>query len=397
MPSIAEKLEQASFKGVPFGVPDETRTRGGRKTVTHEFVNSDKRVVEDLGLFQKIFTIPGVVTNSDDQYFARRNALINALEEPGEGVLSHPFLGKFTAVAKRYDLVERFTELGRADFSMTFERAQDRIEPLPDAFTIFNVKSRQETVLAATGDEVANKFEVSRPFPFNFTAATNKLQAIGAAFDFVTTTFDRALGEIDTFAQILTDFRNDILRLVNLPQQLVNSLTNLYDSAVALAQTPKEAFQTLERFFGFGDDDPEIPQTTFERIERLANRTLLNQFMQVGALSFAYERAANIDFFTVREIDLFAEKLEAQYDKVFPGLTNNDLANDLTDLRVTTNEFLDIQRLNVKKIVDFETGPTTLQALAYQLYGSVEDFERLASLNDIKDTDFVSGDIEVFR
>lgn len=397
MPSILEELKKASFRGVPFLVPDETRTKGGRKTVTHEFVNSDRRVVEDLGLFQKIFTIPGIVTNSDGRYFAKRNALINALEKPGPDILNHPFLGNFKVVAKQYDLDERLTALGRADFSMTFERADERIEPLPDAFTASNVKSRQEVVLTATGDEVANKFEVSQAFPFNFTAATNKLEAIGTAFDFVTTTFDRALGEIDTFAQILTDFRNNILRLVNLPRQLVNSLTNLYDSAVSLAQTPQEAFQTLEKFFGFGDDDTEIPQTTFERIERLTNQTLLNQFMQIGALAFAYERTANIDFFTIREIDLFSEKLETQYNKIFPTITNNDLANDLTELRVTTNEFLDIQRLNVKKIFDFETGPTTLQALAYKLYGEVEDFERLVSLNDIKDVDFISGDLEIFR
>lgn len=365
--------------------------------MVHEFVNSDRRTVEDEGLYQKVFNIRGVITNSDGQYFKRKRALINALEQPGSGILSHPFLGKFLVVADKYTLVESVGELGRADFSMKFFRAEDEIAPLEFTVTIAAVEEAQVQTIEFVGTEIVENFKVSSAFPFNFSAAIKTLAKIGAAFDKVTTTFNRQLAEIDAFAQALTDFRNNILRLVNLPQQLVNSLKNLYNRAVALAQTPEEAFLTLEKFFGFGDEDPEIPQTTFERIERLANRTLLNQYMQVGALAFAYERTANIDFFTIREIDVYSEKLNSQFDKVFPSLTDNDLAAELTSLRSLTNELLDDRRLNVKRIVDFETGPTTLQELTYRLYGNVDDFERLASLNSVKDVDFVRGDLEVFR
>jgi prophage DNA circulation protein len=397
MASIFTQLDTASFKGVPFLIPDETSTRGGRKTVTHEFVNSNKRVVEDLGLFRKVFEIKGIINNSDGQYFLKRNALLKVLDEGGEGILSHPFFGKVTVVADQYSVVERFKELGRADFSMKFKRANDKADLLPDAFTGPTVSAQKDVVVVFIGDEVVNNFRVRPAFPFNFSAVTTQLEAIGAAFDAVTTTFDRQLGEINEFTRVLNDFRNNTLSLAQSPQRLVNSLTNLYDAADALAQTPEEAFQTLEKFFVFGDDAPEIIPTTAELIERSANRKLLNQFMQVGALAFAYENASNIDFFTIREIDLFSAKLDAQYDKVFPELTNNDLASSLTELRVITGEFLDIQRLNVKKIIEFETGPTTLQELSYRLYGSVDDFERLASLNDIKDVDFISGSYEVFR
>ncbi len=397
MSSIFNQLDTASFKGVPFLIPNETSTKGGRKTVTHEFVNSNKRVVEDLGLFQKVFDIKGIVNNSDGQYFLKRNALLNVLDEGGEGILSHPFFGKVRVVAGQYRVVERFKELGRADFSMKFERANDTADLLPDAFTGASVSAQKKVVVKFIGDEVVNNSRVRPAFPFNFSAVTKQLEAIGAAFDAVTTTFDRQLGEIDEFTRVLNDFRNNILRLAQSPQRLVNSLTNLYDTADALAQTPEEAFQTLEKFFVFGDDFPEIIPTTAELVERSANRKLLDQFMQVGALAFAYDSASKIDFFTIREIDLFSAKLDAQYDKVFPELTNNDLASSLTELRVITGEFLDIQRLNVKKIVAFETRPTTLQALSYRLYGSVDDSQRLASLNDIKDVDFISGSLEVFR
>lgn len=400
MPDILEGLDEWSFKGVTFlGV--ETSTTGGRKTVTHEFVNSNRREVEDLGLQQKIFSLRAVISNKDGQYFAKRNALINALEEGGQGVLIHAFLGRFDVVAKPYTLTERISELGAALFDLTFERAEDQIIPLPDAFTLSNITELRTDTLDALSAEFEaappQGFRVSQPFPFNFTAVTEVLDAIGNAIEAVTKIFNRALAEIDDFAATLNDFRNNIRRLVNLPGQLVSSLTNLISSVVALAETPEEATLTLEKLFEFGDDFPLINPITAERIERLQNRDLLTGFMQIGALAYAYEQAANIPFFTVREIDSFSNKLNAQFNKVFPTITDQNIAATLQNLRNTTNEFLDIQRLNVKKIVEIITPEQPAQILAYQLYGSVDNFKRLVGLNSLKDVDFASGAIEVFR
>ena len=396
MPSLLPELDQWSFKGVPFLVKS-TRTSGGRKTATHEFVDSSKRVVEDLGLLQKTFSLEAIIDNADGQYFLKRNALINALEEGGAGVLIHAFFGKLNVVAKPYTLREKIDELGAAFFDLTFERADDIIAPLPDAFTRSNIAELQVVALDNVAADIENNLGVSNAFPFNFTAVSNLLEGVGNQFDSITQTFDRALDEINNFAATLTNFRNNILRLVNLPAQMSATLKNLYNSAVALAQTPEEAFLTLEKNFTFGDDFDAINPTTFERIERLRNQELLTVFMQAGALAFAYERTSAIDFFTIREIDLYAQKLNAQYNKVIPSITNNDTAKSFQDLRSVTNEFLDIQRLNVKKIVDFDTQSIPAQVLAYKLYGSVDDYEKLVELNSIKDVDFVSGPIEVFR
>lgn len=395
--SLHERLDTASFRGVPFSIPAEVSTTGGRKKVVHEFVNSDRRVVEDQGRYQKVFSVRGIITDADFQYLERRNALINALEKPDAGVLSHPFFGKINVVPDKYTISESFRELGRAVFEMTFYRAEDKIRPLPDAFTEFNVEAQNEQVIEFVGAEIIEKFKVARQFPFNFSAATSKLEAIAAEFDRVTTTFRRQLDEIDAFTKVLTDFRNSIRRLVNLPNELVASLNSLLDAAIALTETPREAFLTLEKFFPFGINDPVIPQTTFERIERLANRTLLNQYVQTTALSSAYNQSAKIDFFTVREIDSFWAKLEGQYSAIYSTLTNNDLASQLRTLRSLTNEFLDIQRVNVKKIVAFSTQPTTAQELTFRLYGNLDDYSRILALNSIKDVDFIAGDLEIFR
>ena len=403
--SILEGLEEWSFDGVTF-LATEAPTKGGRKTVTHEFVNSSRREVEDLGLLLKVFNLKAIISNKDNFYFQKRDALINILEKGPNSdnspkVLSHAFQGRFNVVSKPYSLLETIGDLGAAFFELTFEQAEDRIVPLPSAFTASNITElRTDTMdaLAAEFEDTPPKgFRVSIDFPFNFTAITAVLDAIGNQIEFVTTTFNRAVAEIDNFAATLNDFRNNIRRLINLPGQLAASLNNLISSVVSLAETSEEAVLTLEKLFVFGDDFAEIISITAERIERKQSRDLLTGFMQMGALAYAYEQTSNILFFTVREIDTFSDKLNQQFNKVFPTITDQPIAALFSNLRNTTNEFLDIQRLNVKKIVEIVTPTQPAQVLAFQLSGSVEDFERLVGLNSLKDVDFASGDFEVFR
>jgi len=171
---------------------------------------------------------------------------------------------------------------------------------------------RADTIAALQAefeDTPPKGFRVSIDFPFNFTAITGVLNAIGSAIGTITKTFDRVRGEINNFAAILNDFRNNIRRLINLPGELIASLDNLISSVVSLTEIPGEAVLTLEKLFVFGDDFAEIIPITAERIERKQSRDLLSGFMQMGALAYAYEQTSNIEFFTVREIDTFSDKL----------------------------------------------------------------------------------------
>jgi prophage DNA circulation protein len=405
MTDILSGLDEWSFDGVSF-LAREAPTTEGRKTVTHEFVNSTRREVEDLGPLLGVFRLQAIISNRDGQYFQKRDALRAVLKkgpnpDGSPKILSHAFLGKFEVVAKPFTLVERINDLGAAFFDLTFEQAVSAIAPLPEAFTVANVQQAREDTMNALAAEFEKTppdgFRVSQAFPFNFTAATNLLNSIGNSIESVTRTFNRALAEIDNFAATLNDFRNNIRRLINLPGQLTTSLTNLYDSVVALSETPSEATLTLEKLFDFGSDLPIIEEITAERIERKQNQDLLTGFMQIGALAYAYEQVANIPFFTIREIDSFSDKLNTQFNSVFPAVTDANVRTTLQNLNNVTNEFLDIQRLNVKKIVEIETTTKPAQVLAYEFYGSVNNYERLVSLNSFKDVDFISGDVEVFR
>lgn len=86
-----EELRDASFRGVPFEVEGDSGTFG-RRTQVHEYPQRDKPWSEDLGRATRNFEVTAFLIGDD--YLARRDALLAALETEGPGTLVHPWYGE---------------------------------------------------------------------------------------------------------------------------------------------------------------------------------------------------------------------------------------------------------------------------------------------------------------
>ena len=82
-----DRLQDASFRGVPFKVEEES-TGTGRRVETHEYPNRDKPYTEDLGKITFRPSITAYVVGDD--CFDQRDRLIDALNKPGPGTLVQP-------------------------------------------------------------------------------------------------------------------------------------------------------------------------------------------------------------------------------------------------------------------------------------------------------------------
>ncbi|MBJ5519702.1 DNA circularization N-terminal domain-containing protein, partial [Salmonella enterica subsp. enterica serovar Meleagridis] len=82
-----DRLQDASFRGVPFKVEEENAGTG-RRVETHEYPNRDKPYTEDLGKVTFRPSITAYVVGDD--CFDQRDRLIDALNKPGPGTLVHP-------------------------------------------------------------------------------------------------------------------------------------------------------------------------------------------------------------------------------------------------------------------------------------------------------------------
>lgn len=74
---------------------------------------------------------------------------------------------------------------------------------------------------------------------------------------------------------------------------------------------------------------------------------------------------------------------------------DEELLDDLQELRTQTREFFDEQKLTVRIIINVQTNETTTRLLAYQYYKSSELGESLAQLNSILDVSNVKGSIDI--
>ena len=84
------------FRGKPF-FTQSSDTQIGRRQPTYSVPFSEKGVLHvDLGKAARKYKIEAIVIGSD--YASQRDALIEALEKPGPGLLIHPVFGRVLVV-----------------------------------------------------------------------------------------------------------------------------------------------------------------------------------------------------------------------------------------------------------------------------------------------------------
>lgn len=114
-------LQPASFRGAEFHVEEDARA-SGRRVALHEYPKRNDPYAEDMGRRARRHVVEGYIIMSprDPNYLVARDALIEALETDGPGVLQHPLLGRMSVMCDAYSVHESRTRGGFCVFSMTF-------------------------------------------------------------------------------------------------------------------------------------------------------------------------------------------------------------------------------------------------------------------------------------
>jgi prophage DNA circulation protein len=390
---ILDNLQQGSYRGVPFLIGDVT-TDEGRKTVTHEYPNTDRREVEDLGLLQGIFSITGLVKTQED--FKLRDRLREALNAPGSGELVHPFFGTVTVTAKPFSLTENTRELGIARFTMTFEVSQDPIFPAQTSVKTSLIKSLSDILLGSINSDIVDTFNVARASVTNYKAALVKLQSIGDKFSSIGRSVSAVTGNISSFSATVTSFTSGITSNIFSPSALADSISDTFLQFDTLGADVKSQFNLAKQLFGFGDDDPIIETTTVARQEKADNQLILNSAMRASAIALAYNNAANITYENELELLEVRQSLEDEYKAITEDTNlSGDTLDALQELRNVSREFFEDVSVTVSKIRNITVNTIPMSILAYDYYGNTDNTEALIELNDTRDVSFVSGSLQI--
>ncbi|HVL74710.1 MAG TPA: DNA circularization N-terminal domain-containing protein [Noviherbaspirillum sp.] len=155
-----DKLQPASFRGVPFEVESDDATFG-RRVQVHEYPHRDQPYVEDLGRAAREMNITAFLVGPD--YMDKRDRLLAAIEEAGPGTLIHPWYGERKVCIREPASVSHSTRNGgMCVISLAFVEAGELA--FPEARDSHGAQSliAADALQAAAIDDFAESFSVDQ-------------------------------------------------------------------------------------------------------------------------------------------------------------------------------------------------------------------------------------------
>ena len=430
---ITEQQLSADFKGVPFSVRSEEIPNVGRRIIIHEYLNSDQRTPEDIGLIPDRFTVPAFVHGIN--FLAESDALRAALNSEGPGILNLPTFGRVEAFALPYTVRTSQTAVGEIEFELSFVLGQPQLGPARS-------EKQLEDLFRETDDARGN---VQLVLSLLWDKPETTLGLLASRYDVV----QSMLRIENDYRPLLTDPTSDAW--LNLITGTALSAPLLITSGLLLAngliqntkaqpgawQSTSESIQqgaalgiALEGT-NFGEDlsiqidnllDPfeseDVmtdapnfwPTDTVERNLRNEDRALLISVFRINSLLLAYEQAAAQDYETESEIVDTRALLHDAYERVIrsavtPLEEDSRVVTTVNTARFTALEILERKSQFTPRITALTlVSVHSALSLAYTLYAEefteveqlVDKSVELSALNpDISISRFV-GDVSIF-
>jgi prophage DNA circulation protein len=387
-----KQLVGASFRGVPFLV-ETVEVSTGRRIVVHEFPLRNDPFVEDLGRRARRFRVDGYVIGDD--YLAKKNALLTALEAEGPGELVIPYYDVRRAIGDTVGVRETRADGGMAVFALEFTETPTQAPvPTEDVDSASEVATSADAAVVAAKAELAEQYDPAGLPAFALASAETALRNAAAGLGDKLAPVVSRTQEFATLTGQLALITARASSLVREPDDVLDAFrAAITGLAGAILDAPGAVLDALTDAYSV-DLGPDAPTTTATR-----ERERANQIALTGALRrvFAIEAAriaplvpyASIEEATAAR-DRVAAQLEEQAagagDTAYPALVT--LRSDV--LRAVPGAAAFARVVTVTRRVAI---PSLL--LTYQIYGSVDREADVIARNGIRNPGFVVGDLKV--
>ncbi len=404
------QLRTGSFRGVLFKI-DSHDFEGGRRIVDHLFPYKDEAFTEDLGRKQRIFKLNIYVIGAD--YFPEREALQEAFEKGGPGILVHPYLGNKTVEAADFTLSESQAEGGFAKFSVTFRETSRLVNPSGVVDAVSSAKDKANAVQLA----LARAFAVfNTPSPTAFVLDSAAALVNTAADVLSSATNALPTGSLNSIANLSYSIRNlkgSSRALISRPDQLskaisraVTGLTSVLNidgllpedasGRVIYGQLGRVSEDEAKRksflpILAFPDLIPATILTTDSRRLEASNSKLMTQLLIGSALGELLIVSVSTSYGTFEDAVDQRDLIVSEIDKLLgdPSLSD-DVYSALQDLAASAVESIpdpasESPRLSKLKL----SGVVSSLTIGYELYGNLSLESDIIVRNKIKHPGFI--------
>lgn len=322
--SWREQYQPGSFRGASFRTEGHERS-GGRRIATFEFPGRDAPLTEDLGRRARGFSIDCHVIGAD--YRAGRDALSDALEAPGPGLLIHPWHGQMMVVVQEFTAAETTEEGGFCSFRISFAEAGQPVSaPLA-------TPSGQLAAIAADAQHAASPAIFAQRFSIQGAADFVEASAASLISGMVEVSqlaaglqggIGPALRAFDAGLRYLPANLSGLLRA---PVNLAHSLIGLVTAVSLLGSGSRTRIAALSQMIDWQPVSPIFPERTRSRILEAANRDALLWLFRSAAGAELARAAAAAPFVSYDEAISTRDAAAARLDRL--ALAAADRSDDL--------------------------------------------------------------------
>lgn len=358
-----DKLQPATFRGVPFEVEGDDM-EAGRRTQVHEYPQRDKPYAEDLGRATRKITLTAFVIGLE--YMAARDKLLGAIEEAGPGTLVHPWYGSLQVSVESCRVRHHRADGGHCSFDLAFVEAGELTFPTAASSTGGQVRMAAEDLSVGTLDDFASIFSVAGQPDFVVDAAlaeiASVLGGVQGGLRFAAPDLGGGIGGV----------LGSLTSLIGTPAALGGQILGLFNGLVSLTASPLGLGTLFRALLGTqGSSTLAATTVTGATPARLAQaqntaavRALARQGLLVQTAAASSLMPLPVYDDAVRNRDSLTGALEAEShaasDTLFPLLT---------DLRVKVWQDMTARSRDSARLATVTPAQVTpALALAYDLY-----------------------------
>jgi len=411
---MANTFLQASWRGVPFQVAEHS-LEGGRRTATHEFPQRDVPYTEDLGRRAKTFTLEAFVLG--DNQGALRDALLNALDQEGPGVLVHPFLGTLRLQLDRFTIHESGSEVRLASFSLTFSQVGKLLFPTAASNPTAAVAAKSTQLTIQTANRAAAIKTAGQPEAVSDSATSITADVAAAVQDSGNKSArpnasalklaEQGLTVLDQMKKASAFARdcNALLTMVSHPDVLAFALSDVIFRISDLGMLPLEAYVTYKRLFANVKSvfDALHFTSTSQGLSMSGNAGLLKEMSLTAVVGAASLAAVGADFETYGQAVQTRSELSDMFDAAMADVTDDALFQGLLDMRTATLTAIPNPDIALKNVVTVPVLiPLPTICLAYDLMNGSADEHTIIARNKVRNPWFApnsmaDGFVEILR
>lgn len=371
------------YRNVPF-IIDTSEFVGGRRTVEHEYPQRDITYSEDLGRALRKFTINGKLLG--DNYLEQRDNLVNACEIGGLGEFVHPYYGILNVICKQFAITDTSKETRVCNFQLVL------VETNNQNFPVIKIDYKSEVNKQVNLAITHNKSF----FESVFNSIRKQIMYIQGKRE----TLSSSLSAINK-AKKLTGMSAEYFRLLQATEAQINTLvlspSDLFDDVKDLIAfgilDELDTIDYVKSFFGLKSHTMDFET---DSVIVSDDTTYIQEMVQEVTVIIMCSLISKIEFVSSDEAVYYRDIVLEKIDSLMLVITDNQILQDMKDLRKVVFEDVENRSLDLPSIVE-HTESSSLPAivLSYKLYGNVDQEQSLLDRNKIQNPNFVPGGIKL--